>query len=213
MPDIVTWSQARDHGLLSYFTGIPCKRGHVSERTFSSGICKQCASEQSSEYFHLNREKINEKRRISASCNRDKVRAKKNAYRVKNIDRVLEYERRALAKVIAKDPYRYRIRASRWQKDNPDKVRAREARRRARKNSAGGKFTASDLESLFDRQSCKCAYCFVRLGKKYHADHIVPIAKGGTSWPDNIQLCCQACNLSKGAKDPIVFARYIGRLI
>jgi 5-methylcytosine-specific restriction endonuclease McrA len=209
--EIVTWSQARELGLQDYFTGKPCKRGHVSARTFSSGMCKQCAREKSSEYFCANKEKINENRTARTARNPEVSRAKKNAYRVKNIGRVIEIERRALAKVLAKDPDRYRRRATQWQKDNPDKVRARFARRRAREAAADGSFTAGDVMALFEKQSGKCIYCPLDLGKGYHVDHIVPLVRGGSNWPSNLQLCCPTCNISKGSKDHDEFVRYLSR--
>jgi 5-methylcytosine-specific restriction protein A len=35
---------------------------------------------------------------------------------------------------------------------------------------------------------------------KLHIDHIVPLAKGGSSDPSNLQVLCQRCNLEKGAR-------------
>ncbi len=32
-----------------------------------------------------------------------------------------------------------------------------------------------------------------------HADHITPLAYGGTNHPENIQPTCATCNLKKGA--------------
>ncbi|AUR85567.1 hypothetical protein NVP1076O_62 [Vibrio phage 1.076.O._10N.286.51.B7] len=39
---IVNLSKARDLGLSRYFTGIPCKYGHVSERLVSTRTCIEC---------------------------------------------------------------------------------------------------------------------------------------------------------------------------
>jgi site-specific DNA-cytosine methylase len=35
----------------------------------------------------------------------------------------------------------------------------------------------------------------------------------GANWPRNLQWLCAPCNLSKGARDPIVFSKSIGRLL
>lgn len=32
---------------------------------------------------------------------------------------------------------------------------------------------------------------------EYHVDHIIPLSRNGTNWPDNLALACQLCNLSK----------------
>ncbi len=40
----------------------------------------------------------------------------------------------------------------------------------------------------------------------------MPVIKGGTNWPDNLQLLCRPCNIAKAAKDPFVWAQENGRL-
>ena len=49
--------------------------------------------------------------------------------------------------------------------------------------------------------SCDGGAC-IRCGsqEKIHFDHILPVAKGGSNEPVNIQLLCQACNLKKSDK-------------
>jgi hypothetical protein len=42
MPEIITRRQARDRGLIRYFTGKPCKHGHRVERLTSSANCLEC---------------------------------------------------------------------------------------------------------------------------------------------------------------------------
>lgn len=81
--------------------------------------------------------------------------------------------------------------------------RAKEARRRARKTGAGGAFTESQIEALYVQQHGCCAACREPLPlAAMHRDHIVPIAHGGCSDINNIQLLCPTCNRSKGAKRP-----------
>jgi 5-methylcytosine-specific restriction endonuclease McrA len=105
-------------------------------------------------------------------------------------------------------------------RDNPVEMRSygrlARAKRRARENEASGSFTKGDILNLFKMQKGKCAYfktCGQKLGDKYHIDHIVPLTKGGSNWPRNLQLTCIRCNCSKGWKDPIDFAQQMGSLL
>ncbi len=40
--DIITRSQALAQGLRQYYTGKPCKRGHLSERSTNKSMCLEC---------------------------------------------------------------------------------------------------------------------------------------------------------------------------
>ena len=54
-----------------------------------------------------------------------------------------------------------------------------------------------DGRNSLNKKNTVCNTC----GKKsnIHKDHIWPLAKGGTDWPENIQFLCDDCNLSKSA--------------
>lgn len=41
---VIAWSEARRQGLVRYFTGIPCKYGHVAERFVGNSECVECAN-------------------------------------------------------------------------------------------------------------------------------------------------------------------------
>lgn len=43
MPEIINWKSAEMLGLKRYFTGRPCKFGHVDERLVNNGTCFECA--------------------------------------------------------------------------------------------------------------------------------------------------------------------------
>jgi 5-methylcytosine-specific restriction endonuclease McrA len=100
-----------------------------------------------------------------------------------------------------------------WYRNNPEAVSVKNQNRRARVRSVGGKLSKGLPEKLFSLQQGKCACCGLPLGDKYHLDHIVPLALGGTNTDDNIQLLRASCNNQKHAKHPVDFMRERGFLL
>lgn len=97
-----------------------------------------------------------------------------------------------------------------YRKKHPHKVREWSAKRGDRRT---GRLPYGTIPTLYKKQKGKCAHCAAALNAKYHADHIMPLARGGKHEALNIQLLCPTCNLRKGAKDPIRFANEAGRLL
>ena len=69
---------------------------------------------------------------------------------------------------------------------------------RARKYGSGGSYSNEEWQILLASCENKCVCCGLEC--KPEADHVVPIAKGGTSNINNIQPLCRSCNASKGTK-------------
>lgn len=56
-----------------------------------------------------------------------------------------------------------------------------------------------DIRNLvFERDGWECVFCGRR--KKLTADHVLPLCKGGTHDPENLQTLCAPCNRAKGEK-------------
>lgn len=80
----------------------------------------------------------------------------------------------------------------------------REHTRRARNRGNGGTHTVWDIARILALQGHKCLYCATALTpNNTHIDHIVPLFRGGYNGADNLCGSCEACNVSKGRKDPI----------
>ena len=65
-----------------------------------------------------------------------------------------------------------------------------------------------------DAQGWKCRYCGSDISGKGQAqlDHIVPVAHGGASDFENLQMLCRRCNIRKGAKpDGDQLVQYMSR--
>jgi 5-methylcytosine-specific restriction protein A len=51
-------------------------------------------------------------------------------------------------------------------------------------------------DQILARDRWTCQQCGARAT---HVDHVVPVARGGTDHPGNLQALCAGCNLAKGA--------------
>lgn len=254
-PVRVPRQQARLRGEPTYFTGRPCKHGHIAFRRVADTRCVECIARRSKinwqkrrkthadvdrERWRLYREQNREKlrdynrsvqslpRRLAAQkkwrdANKEYNEARRKAYYAANWEAIRSRENASHA--ANREARRARDKANRtrnrdrhlavrraWGRRNPDKVAHKARRRRARHAGAAGKHTPGDIENIRRLQTDRCAYCRIELACGF-VDHIVALAKGGSNWPSNLQLVCRPCNSSKGARDPIEFARQTGRLL
>lgn len=93
-------------------------------------------------------------------------------------------------------------RSRKWEAANPSAGRTKTLNRLARKKNAAGTHTADDILALRITQGGRCNACTADFSVvKYDVDHIVPLKSGGSNDPSNLQLLCEPCNASKGAKN------------
>ena len=128
--------------------------------------------------------------------NKERQNARRRAlYRARN-EAALARTRRAA------DPEHARAIARAWRAANPGRTAANDRRKRARRAGAEGTHSAEDVARIYDDQEGRCRWCAVPVGEVFHVDHVVPLSRGGTNWPDNICVACPPCNLRKHAAMP-----------
>lgn len=96
-----TRAEAASLGIKHYFTGQPCKRGHMEKRLTSSGQCKECARTLQRAAYPKRIEKILSYQSEYRDRNREKIRAYAKEWRKKN-------------------PEKFLIAIERWRDENPD---------------------------------------------------------------------------------------------
>lgn len=183
-------------------------------------------------YNQENPERVAELRKASAERHKDSRLACGRAWYAKNSEKKIAYSKewyaknaerlRAAASVRGKAKYAanpeiYAARGKKYREENPESVAASKRKRKAIQKGAEGSHTGKDVQGIFQGQRGLCANCKKKLFKsgpnKYHVDHVIPLARGGSNWPGNLQCLCPFCNMSKGAKDPVDWAKENGRLL
>lgn len=163
-----------------------------------SSYCKTCTCDYAKQKRRSNPTLAKELQRAYNRANTDKRAAYAKKYYENNTEKVAEA-------------------AKKWQSENLDRCAAIMRNRRARVINSGGSHTAKDIESIFSAQRGMCANCLCKLfksgKKKFHVDHVMPLARGGSNDRLNLQCLCPNCNFRKNAKDPIKWAQQNGRLI
>jgi 5-methylcytosine-specific restriction endonuclease McrA len=205
----VTRAEAKIMGAKRYFTGKPCRRGHVAERYISSQACIECYQQKCGLRFEKNPLYATEKAMKWNKENKNKHKEIHNRWYQNN----KEKHSISVKKWAQKNGPAIKLAKLAWRKANPEADQAKSRNRRARKRNAEGRHTAADVQRIFDAQRGKCAHCLTGIKAGYHVDHIQPISRGGSNWPRNLQLLCAPCNLRKNAADPIDFAKREGKLL
>ncbi len=186
--------QAKQAGKVRYFTGLPCKYGHIDERSVVNGSCLECARVKMAARYVADPQHYKDVSKQVRLRDPAKHRATVKAWKAANLERANQNTKR-------------------WRENNRDRVRAVAAFQRARRLSAEGSHTPADLVEIWKMQRGRCGYCRKKLtGETRHLDHIEPLAKGGTNYRKNLQFLCRPCNQKKNATKPLDYAATLGLL-
>jgi len=149
-------------------------------------------------YRQANKERMAAKDHAYYITNRENIREQDRAYYLANRDVIIEKSRAQYR--ANREKIKERIKA--YRAANPEIVRISSHRRRARQRNAEGTHTIVDIQRQYERQRGKCYYCGIKVGHKYHVDHVVPLSRGGSDGPENLVIACRSCNETKHNKLP-----------
>jgi 5-methylcytosine-specific restriction endonuclease McrA len=146
--------------------------------------------------IEVSRAKSREKVRRYTERNRDKINERQKQYAADNPERRKEYQRR----YYEKHPEQKQRNKDRLKKffSVTDKNREYKANRRAQKLKAGGVYTAKEFKELCNKYHNLCLCCSSK--ERLVADHVMPLALGGSNDIGNIQPLCFSCNAKKHTK-------------
>jgi hypothetical protein len=200
--ELISWSEAKKSGLKHYFTGKPCKRGHIALRQTSALRCMECSKENQAE-----RMKDTEKRakqiKITTAYNKKrratdiKFRQRDNEYR-KEWTRKRMQDPEYAAKVLEQS----RIASAKRRTDNPSANRFKSTNYKISKYKRIPSWLTKE-----DRLKMKSVYAmrdwlnFTVPNGNYQVDHIIPLrgkSVSGFHVPANLQIIRGSDNARKG---------------
>jgi len=186
--DIISRADAREQNMKLYFTGIPCKYGHIDKRRVSNSACLTC-----------------EKARTP---NLESARRANKAFYDRNIEacrkRALDWRNNNLEKA--------RANSRKWNAENKERLEIywmsyrktegyrrtnmmHNAKKRARLERAYSAMTPEEileLQIIYEEAAA--------LGDRWEVDHITPLSQNGDHRPYNMQIVRAPYNRWKNAK-------------
>jgi hypothetical protein len=184
-----TRKEAQDSGAKYYFTGEPCKHGHIAPRK-TKGSCVEClkvewqqAAEKRVDYFRTYNK-------------REEVKDRKNAWYEANKEQVIQ--------AAATRPLEVkRVYQKAWKERNTIWVRADTKARRRKHREATPPWLSREQKAQI-RELYKIAITMTKTtGEQYVVDHIVPLRSDvvcGLHVPWNLRVIPRQENLLKSNK-------------
>ena len=174
-------AKAKVEGKTRYYTGRPCKNGHVAERQTSNGTCVVCLQNRNSQW---------------AKDNPDKVYRNQLAY----LSRYPERREAYIQQYLMRNREKRREDTKRWRLLNSDIHAAKQRRREAAKLKRAPKWLTSEHRAEINNMYWLAADLQKVSGEKYHVDHIVPLQGknvSGLHVPWNLQILPADMNCKK----------------
>lgn len=174
MTKIISRAQAKAVGLKHYFTGKPCKHGHVAMRLVSAETCMICLAENTRRYAEANPDTIRDNYQRWYAENLDGQRA-----RSRNYQRQMDpHQKLASAREWrANNAEAAQSAKRRYKQANPHKNSAYEALRRASKLMQTPPWVTDNKEAknAINAVYFEAMQLAEQTGVPHEVDHIVPL--------------------------------------
>lgn len=209
--EIISRQEAIDRGLVRYFTGSPCKYGHIAERLVSNSGCIECQYERYRARYNASPDAARSRSQRYRQNNREKVLASQKEYRARNKAKraaswARYYDRNKAVLAEKNKAYRGRNRDAvlsrirQWSKRNQHRRTSLQQKRDASKMMAVPPWYGEFDEFVWKEAADLVIRRRTATGIKWAADHMIPLAarsaRGLHVW-NNCQVIPWDINQSK----------------
>jgi hypothetical protein len=175
--------EAKALGAIKYYTGRPCKHGHVTDRFTASGSCSECLTVSSNKRHEANPERRHQYHEKHYAKNKARCVARARVYNEAHPEKLHEAVRN-------------------WAKNNRSAITANAAKRKGQKANATPVWADLDLVKAFYLEAERLTH---ETGVEHHVDHIFPLQgenSCGLHVETNLQVLPWKENLQKSNKMP-----------
>lgn len=197
---LISRQDAKTAGLKRFYTGQPCRFGHVAERSVANRGCLVCRGEKARLFSKNNREKCEARRRAYSAKNPGKLSAQKQAWSEKNREKLRAAKNAWNAKPEAKAAQKARSR--KHHESNRDKTNAAHAawaaRNKGKVAALAAKYRSDKLNQTppwADLEAIDAVYieagALRKQGYPATVDHVIPLrgeAVSGLHVASNLQI-------------------------
>lgn len=182
--DLMSRSEAITKGLKWYFTGKPCKHGHISKRQVANKSCHECNKKSFAKWESSNLSQRAARKRNARKLNPDRAREVARLWRLATPQKQKEMARKNYLRnrhLFIAGSKKRKLTQSRNMPFWADSKKIRE----------------------FYKEAARLT---LKTGVKHHVDHIIPLNGkyvSGLHIPQNLQVITAQENLKKGNKCPL----------
>lgn len=185
-------------------------------------ICYKCKEKKDVTYFYKNKSNKDGLQNYCKQCGKE-LKENNKEYRKeyqKEYHKKYQEQHEAELKIYYKKYYKKNreenkekmtIYSKQYEKTDIGKAKRANINHKRRTITKQGDVTTKQILQL--QKSKTCYWCETSLkNKKVNIDHYIPISKGGLHTLSNLVASCSHCNKKKSSRNPLEFAKSIGRL-
>lgn len=192
--DLITKKQAQELNLQYFFTGVPCKHGHLSQKSVKTGRCRECTRLAHYTYYEKNRDTVLAS--ISEWQKNNKEASRKNTEKWRKNNP--ENARTAVNRYYETHKELKLSKNKLWREQNKSMSQYYNSKRRAQiKRATVAWADVSKMVSVYEQSEDMTQ----RTGIQHNVDHIIPLQHPlvcGIHWEGNLQILTAEENQRKG---------------